>query len=188
MPLYDYLGGTADKVSDELYETVRQGQHIQTHCNKIIDNNLMTYTLSLSHYWICEWLEFRLIVNLFHGHQETQDFGLNWDFAGRNEKPDFVFLAHGTELLSAFHLPFGIPSFAAWPYATRWFLWPLWPLTLPILAILWIFGRPFAADKYRLKDLRTETWVVPRFGFQVSFFPFYVMLFLRHVWYLVSAC
>ncbi|KAJ7533238.1 hypothetical protein O6H91_13G039100 [Diphasiastrum complanatum] len=109
MPLYDYLGGTVDKISDELYETVRQG---------------------------------------------------------RKEKIDFIFLAHGMELLSTFHLPFGIPSFAAWPYAPKWYLWPLWPLTLPILAILWIFGKPFASDKYRLLNLHTETWVVPRFGFQ----------------------
>lgn len=105
----------------------------------------------------------------FTAIKRLKSLGLIGIFAGRKEKPDFVFLAHGTELLSTFHLPFGIPSFAAWPYATRWFLWPLWPLTLPILAILWIFGRPFASDKYRLKDLRTETWVVPRFGFQVSF-------------------
>ncbi|XP_024387740.1 very-long-chain aldehyde decarbonylase GL1-1 [Physcomitrium patens] len=114
MPLYDYLGGTADKVSDELYEQVREG---------------------------------------------------------KQEKPDFVFLAHGTELLSTFHLPFGIPSFAAWPYAPKWFIWPLWPLTLPILAILWLFGKPFTSDTYKLKHLRTETWVVPRFGFQY-FLPF----------------
>jgi hypothetical protein len=111
MPLYDYLGGTADDISDSLYVQVREG---------------------------------------------------------KEEKPDFVFLAHGTELLSTFHLPFGIASFAAWPYAPKWFLWPLWPLTVPIMAILWVFGKAFVSDTYRLKNLRTETWVVPRFGFQVS--------------------
>jgi hypothetical protein len=109
MPLYDYLGGTADDISDSLYVQVREG---------------------------------------------------------KEEKPDFVFLAHGTELLSTFHLPFGIASFAAWPYAPKWFLWPLWPLTVPIMAILWVFGKAFVSDTYRLKNLRTETWVVPSFGYQ----------------------
>jgi hypothetical protein len=42
---------------------------------------------------------------------------------------------------------------------------------LPVLGMTWIFGRPFVSDKYRLPNLRTETWVIPRFGFQY-FLPF----------------
>ncbi|KAL2632944.1 hypothetical protein R1flu_004423 [Riccia fluitans] len=85
---------------------------------------------------------------------------------GRSKELDFVFLAHGTELLSTFHLPFGIPSFAAHPYEAKWYLWPLWPLTLPIMITLWIFGHPFVADSYCLEDEKTQTWVIPRYGFQ----------------------
>eukprot|EP00850_Spirogloea_muscicola_P018792 SM000176S03123 [mRNA] locus=s176:54048:58847:- [translate_table: standard] len=114
MPLYDYLGGTVDGMSDLLHSSIRKG---------------------------------------------------------RTDRPDFIFLAHGTELLSAFHVPFGLPQFAAHPYAPSWLMYLLWPLTLPLLALVWLFGQTFVADKYKLRDLRMQTWVIPRFGFQY-FLPF----------------
>lgn len=114
MPLYDYLGGTVDKNSETLHESVRRG---------------------------------------------------------RQDRPDFIFLAHGTELLSTFHVPFGLASFASKPYAPSWLMYLLWPLTLPILALVWLFGDVFVADKYRLRGLRMQTWCMPRYGFQY-FLPF----------------
>ncbi|CAM6038279.1 unnamed protein product [Sphagnum compactum] len=89
-------------------------------------------------------------------------------------KAEFVYLMHATELLSSFHLlPLGIPSFAAWPLNTssQWYVWPLWPLTLPVMALLWLFGQAFVSDTYELSTLRTQTWVIPRFGFQY-YLPF----------------
>jgi hypothetical protein len=72
---------------------------------------------------------------------------------------------------SSFHLlPLGIPSFAARPLNTssQWYVWPLWPLTLPVMALLWLFGQAFVSDTYQLPTLRTQTWVIPRFAFQVG--------------------
>lgn len=123
MPIYDYLGGTMDPMSDLLHTSVRKG---------------------------------------------------------RTNQPDFVFLAHGTELLSLFHLPFGLASFAAQPYAPSFFLYLLWPLTLPALVIIWIFGRVFTSDKYNLDGLRMQTWVMPRFGFQY-FLPFEKKRINQHI-------
>ena len=41
-------------------------------------------------------------------------------------------MAHGTELLSMFHLPFAFRSFSSRPFTTdSWLLKMLWPLTLP---------------------------------------------------------
>ncbi|KAL3694776.1 hypothetical protein R1sor_008427 [Riccia sorocarpa] len=87
---------------------------------------------------------------------------------GRKDQVDSVFLAHGTELLSLFHLSFGIPSFAAQPYKAKWYLLPLWPLTVPIMLALWAFGHPFVADTYSLEDKNSQTWIIPRYSFQYS--------------------
>lgn len=88
--------------------------------------------------------------------------------AGRTDNVDFVFLAHGTELLSTFHLPCGIASFAAHPFQQHWYLLPLWPLAVIAMLGLWIFGRVFTVDKYKLDKLSMQTWVMPRYGFEAS--------------------
>ena len=80
--------------------------------------------------------------------------------------PDAVFLGHGTEMLSVFHLPFAFRSLAAHPYHAPWYLYLLWPLTLPVAAVLMALGRPFTADKHSLGPLRLETWVTPAMGFE----------------------
>ncbi len=54
--------------------------------------------------------------------------------------PHTVFLAHGTELLSLFHLPFMSRSFASHPFKTHWLMYLLWPITLPALALLRFVG------------------------------------------------
>lgn len=152
MPLYDYLGGTVDKNSDKLHAAVRRGTFVN--CSARATCSFLSN---------CEiaGVDFASIPGRTLSHDSVY-------VAGRTDKPDFVFLAHGTELLSTFHLPFGIASFAAHPYAPKWYLWPLWPLTVPVLLLLWLFGQPFAADKHTLGRLRMQTWVIPRFGFQVG--------------------
>ena len=67
-----------------------------------------------------------------------------------------------------FHLPFGIASFASRPYAPSAAMYLLWPLTLPLLALIWLFGKVFTADRYTLEGRRMQTWVTPRLGFQVG--------------------
>jgi len=80
--------------------------------------------------------------------------------------PDVVFMAHGTELLSVFHLPFMLRSFSSRPFVSQWWLKPFWPLCVPFVLVLRMFGKSFVADRHRLKTLNCETWVTPAWGFQ----------------------
>lgn len=80
--------------------------------------------------------------------------------------PDVVFMAHGTELLSVFHLPFMLRSFSSRPFVSSWWLKPFWPLCVPFVLLLRLFGKSFVADRHRLEKLNCETWVTPAWGFQ----------------------
>lgn len=86
--------------------------------------------------------------------------------AAPNKAPDVVFMAHGTELLSLFHLPFALRSFSSRPFKSTWWLQPFLPLCLPVVALLRLVGKPFVADKHRLLHLNCSTWVTPAWGFQ----------------------
>ena len=112
MPLYDYVYGTVDKSSHELYMRAINGE------------------------------------------------------SAPNKAPDVVFMAHGTELLSLFHLPFALRSFSSRPFKSTWWLQPFLPLCLPIVAALRLMGKTFVADKHRLLHLNCSTWVTPAWGFQ----------------------
>ena len=80
--------------------------------------------------------------------------------------PDVVFLAHGTVLVSVLHLPFALRSFSSRPFESKWWLMPFWPVCLLVVMIMRLFGKPFVADKHRLKHLKLQTWVTPAWGFQ----------------------
>ena len=89
--------------------------------------------------------------------------------ASPKKTPDVVFMAHGTELLSVFHLPFAFRSFSSRPFNTNSILLKiLWPFTLPVVIALRFFPgvRAFVSDKHRLKKMNIETWVTPAWGFQ----------------------
>jgi len=90
---------------------------------------------------------------------------------GRKEKVDFVYLTHMTSLLSFFHLRFGFASFAAKPFSHQWYLWILWPISNAVMLLLWIFGRTFTVEKNRLDHVNIQTWVLPRYIFQVRHPP-----------------
>lgn len=88
-------------------------------------------------------------------------------------------MAHGTELLSMFHLPFAFRSFSSRPFATdSWMLKMLWPLTLPAVAALRFLPgvKAFVSDKHRLKNMNIETWVTPAWGFQ-----FFIRSEFKHI-------
>lgn len=89
-------------------------------------------------------------------------------FAGKNGRvPDFVFLAHIVDMSSAMHAPFIFRSFASTPFCTRLFLIPFLPIVFVTMFVMWAYSKVFLATFYNLRGRLHQTWVVPRFGFQV---------------------
>ena len=72
------------------------------------------------------------------------------------DAPDAVFLGHGTEMLSVFHLPWMSRSFSANPYEAQWWMYILWPVALIPLAIIRLVGKALIQDKYRLGTFKCE--------------------------------
>ncbi|CAD5335180.1 unnamed protein product [Arabidopsis thaliana] len=89
----------------------------------------------------------------------------------RKRVPEFVFLAHGVDVMSAMHAPFVFRSFASMPYTTRIFLLPMWPFTFCVMLGMWAWSKTFLFSFYTLRNNLCQTWGVPRFGFQY-FLPF----------------
>jgi len=83
-----------------------------------------------------------------------------------DEKADVEFLAHGTELLSVFHLPFMGRDFSSRPFKASWKLYPLYPLAFAIFLVLRVFGKTFTAMKHRLGKTRLHVKVIPSWGLQ----------------------
>lgn len=112
MPLYDYIYGTADPASDELFCKARAGLAVPV------------------------------------------------------TAPKAVFLGHGTEILSVWHIPFVFRAFTSRPFHAPVFMYVLWPITLPVVLALMAFGSVFVADKHLLGDMHIETWCMPALGFE----------------------
>eukprot|EP00526_Cylindrotheca_closterium_P005305 CAMPEP_0113623458 /NCGR_PEP_ID=MMETSP0017_2-20120614/12067_1 /TAXON_ID=2856 /ORGANISM="Cylindrotheca closterium" /LENGTH=620 /DNA_ID=CAMNT_0000533407 /DNA_START=16 /DNA_END=1878 /DNA_ORIENTATION=+ /assembly_acc=CAM_ASM_000147 len=83
--------------------------------------------------------------------------------------PDVVFIGHGTNLVSLFHLPFMFRSFSSRPFEPKWWLAPFWPLCVMVMFVMRIFGKVFCSDKHRLRHLKMETWVTPAWAIQFFF-------------------
>ncbi|KAL7139772.1 hypothetical protein ABFS83_09G075000 [Erythranthe nasuta] len=85
--------------------------------------------------------------------------------------PDFVFLAHGVDIMSAMHAPFVFRSFSSIPFSTKPFLIVMWPFTFVVMLVMWARSKTFFFSFYNLRGRLHHTWAVPRFGFQY-FLPF----------------
>ncbi|KAE9462497.1 hypothetical protein C3L33_05592, partial [Rhododendron williamsianum] len=101
--------------------------------------------------------------------------------AGTNKRvPDFVFLAHVVDIMSAMHSPFVLRSFGSTPFTTRLFLLPMWPFTFGVMLVMWARSKTFLFSFYNLRGHLHQTWVVPRFGFQY-FLPFATEGINKHI-------
>lgn len=81
--------------------------------------------------------------------------------------PDVVHLTHLTTLQSIYHLRLGFASLASKPHtASKWYLWLMWPVTLWSIVITWIYGHTFVIERNLFKDLKLQTWAIPKFRTQ----------------------
>lgn len=81
------------------------------------------------------------------------------------ELPHVVHLTHLTTLQSIYHLRLGFSSLASKPHMTssKWYLWLMWPVTLWSILITWIYSHTFVIERNLFKDLKLQTWAIPKF-------------------------
>jgi hypothetical protein len=100
--------------------------------------------------------------------------------------PDFVFLAHIVDITSAMHGQCCLRSFASLPFRTRFFLIPFFPLAIIALLAMWLCSKTFLFSFYYLRDRLHQTWVVPRYGFQVRVFIFLLSSLMIRIFLIVK--
>jgi len=101
-------------------------------------------------------------------HAWCLSIGLGYARAGTDEIPGFVFLIHVVDVTASLHNSMMSRSFASLPYrgATPAALLH-WPIAFVVMLALWASSKTFVAYFYRLRGRLFQTWVVPRYGFQV---------------------
>ncbi|KAK6153840.1 hypothetical protein DH2020_013479 [Rehmannia glutinosa] len=103
----------------------------------------------------------------------TNSWDLQREISSRKTSrvPDFVFLAHVVDVMSAMHAPFVFRSFSSIPFSIKPFLFVMWPFTYMVMLVMWAKSKTFLFSFYNLRGKLFQTWAVPRFGFQY-FLPF----------------
>lgn len=101
----------------------------------------------------------------------------------RGKVPDFVFLAHVVDVTSSMHASFVSRFFASRPFVTKLSLLPQWPIAFIVMLLMWGRSKTFLYSFYNLRGWLHQTWVVPRFGFQVFNLPFILKMLINLVGY-----
>ncbi|KAJ0603590.1 putative fatty acid hydroxylase, NAD(P)-binding domain superfamily [Helianthus annuus] len=104
---------------------------------------------------------------------------ISWDLhremhsnEGKKAKaPEFVFLAHGVDIMSSMHVPFVFRSLSSLPFSTKLILFPMWPFAFLVVLVMWAKSKPFLLTFCHLRGKLLQSWIVPRFGF-MYFLPF----------------
>jgi aldehyde decarbonylase len=105
---------------------------------------------------------------IYSTYDKTSDSLYERSLKGREEeKTDVVHLTHLTGIQSIFHLRLGFASIASRPYISDLYLWILSPLSYLLVVLTWIFGTNFTIERNNFNNHSMETWVVPRYSFQV---------------------
>ncbi|GER54534.1 fatty acid hydroxylase superfamily [Striga asiatica] len=84
----------------------------------------------------------------------------------KEEEPDVVHLTHLTTPESIYHLRLGFAYLASQPHKSKWYLWLMWPVTIWSMMITWIYGRTFTVERNVFKQLKLQTWAIPKYSVQ----------------------
>ncbi|XP_019462066.1 PREDICTED: protein ECERIFERUM 1-like isoform X1 [Lupinus angustifolius] len=79
------------------------------------------------------------------------------------ESPHVVHLTHLTTLDSIYQLRLGFASLASKPQTFEWYLCLMWPFTLCSMLMSWTNASAFVLESNNFKDLKLQSWVIPRF-------------------------
>ncbi|KAG6498890.1 hypothetical protein ZIOFF_038640 [Zingiber officinale] len=111
---------------------------------------------------------FILIYDYIYGTMEESSEELyEKSMIKKDEIVDAVHLTHLTTLQSVYHSRTGFASVASKPYSNQFYLWILFPFSYALVLVASIFGTTLTVERNKLKKLHTETWLVPRFTFQI---------------------
>lgn len=81
-----------------------------------------------------------------------------------------MFLVHVVDVISSMHSQMLSRTYASRPYTATPATVLLWPVALPFVSFLWAWSKTFVYSFYRLRGRLFQTWIVPRYGFQVYVF------------------
>ncbi|KAH0457935.1 hypothetical protein IEQ34_013250 [Dendrobium chrysotoxum] len=85
---------------------------------------------------------------------------------GKTETIDVVHLTHPTTLQSIYHLRLGIASLASKPYKSKWYDLMMLPVAWMSMVLTWFYSSSFIVERNKLKNIKMQTWVMPRYNFQ----------------------
>ncbi|XP_016551484.1 very-long-chain aldehyde decarbonylase GL1-5 [Capsicum annuum] len=174
------LTGTSSIASFALYVIFTDFMNNIGHCNfEVIPKWIFSifpplkYLIYTSSFHSLHHTQFRTNYSLFMPlydfvfgtMDKSSDTLYEKSLAKKAEVPDVVHLTHLTTLQSIYHLRLGFSSWASKPHTTtsKWYLLLMWPVTLWSIMITWIYSHTFVVERNLFKDLKLQTWAIPKF-------------------------
>ncbi|KAA8515783.1 hypothetical protein F0562_018606 [Nyssa sinensis] len=175
------LSGTASVISFAGYVTYIDFMNNLGHCNsELIPNSLFSifpplkYLMYTPSYHSLHHTQFRTNYSLFmpiydyiYGTMDKSSDTLYETSLNRQEdSPEVVHLTHLITPESIFHLRLGFASLASRPFTSKWYMCLMWPVTFWSMMVTWIYGRTFVVERNTFKNLKLQTWVIPKYRVQ----------------------
>lgn len=173
------LVGTSSVLAFATYVTYIDLMNNMGHCNfEVVPKWLFTvfpplkYLVYTPSYHSLHHTQFRTNYSLFmpfydyiYGTMDKSSDSLyEYSLQRPDDIPDAIYLTHPTTLQSIYHLRIGFASLASKPFTSKWYTWLMWPVTLWSMIVAWIYGRTFVAERNVFKEVKLQSWVVPRYN------------------------
>ncbi|XP_060219088.1 very-long-chain aldehyde decarbonylase CER1-like isoform X1 [Lycium barbarum] len=175
------LTGTASMASFAAYVTYIDFMNNMGHCNfELIPKWMFSifpplkYLMYTPSYHSLHHTQFRTNFSLFMPMYDyiydtldkSSDTLYEMSLEREAEVPNAVHLTHLTTPESIYHLRLGFASLASEPHTSKWYFWVMWPVTLCSIMITWIYGHTFVVERNLFKNLKLQTWAIPKYRVQ----------------------